>query len=213
MTALERLLAISSKALCSTVPSANVFQWLQEELGEAALQLTRLLTAKNGFFAFESALLVQPSDDIDVLPGLREWNDLTGWRKSYDCIPPRCVFFAQDLFACQFGITPAGLVRLDTETGDVTNYADDLDRWAQRILSNYDYETGWSLGRNWQRLHGPLKHGSRLLGRKPFVLGGSYVVENLVAVDATDAIEKLAELYSQIKDVPDGSKVTVRNWD
>jgi len=64
----------------------------------------------------------------------------------------------------------------------------------------------------WQEINGPLPLGSRLLAKKPFVLGGDYVAENLVAVDAVTAMEKLGGLFRQIRDVPDGKKVTISGW-
>ncbi len=45
-----------------------------------------------------------------------------------------------------------------------------------------------------------------------FSLGGDYVVENLTPVDAVIAMEKLGELDRAIRDVPDGSQVTITGW-
>jgi len=184
----------------------------QLEGGGARAELDQLLRAKNGFLAFESALLVLPSRTVHGVPGLTEWNAPHGWRRHYDSVPNDLVFFALDLFCGQFGVSSDGVLRLDLESGKTELVAADLQQWGARILANYDFETGWSLAHDWQVRFGALPIGSRLLGRKPFVLGGAYEVENLVPLPLAEAAEKLGGLYRQIRDVPDGMQITVKNW-
>ena len=128
-----------------------------------------------------------------------------------ECTIPH--LFAQDLFVGQFGITTNGIIRLDTETGRVSRHSADFDDWADRILKDYDYETGWSVGKGWQEHNGPLPTGWRLLGRVPFVLGGEFVVDNMVPMAAREAMERLTSLYQQVREnVQDGQQITVRDW-
>jgi hypothetical protein len=212
MNALHRLIEISSEKLCSKTPDPGSFERLNEELREMAEQLRQMLSTKNGCYAFENALLVLPTERVGDVPGLFEWNDPNGWQRNYATIPERCLFFAQDVFAEQFGIAKCGIIRLNTETGEVSTHSTDIEGWARKILENYDYETGWTAGKEWQNRNGPLPVGWRLLGRKPFALGGEFVADNLVAINASDAMTKLVSLYRQIKDVPDGGQVTIHNW-
>ena len=88
----------------------------------------------------------------------------------------------------------------------------DLDEWAARVLADYDLETGWSLAHDSQARNGALPVGNRLVGRTPFVLGGEYTVGNLVPLALADAAEKLGGLYGQMKDSPDGTQITLKNW-
>lgn len=39
--------------------------------------------------------------------------------------------------------------------------ADSFEKWAERILANYNVETGWLLASEWQKKHGPLEPGLR----------------------------------------------------
>jgi hypothetical protein len=94
----------------------------------------------------------------------------------------------------------------------MTLYGESLEGWAATLLENYDYETGWSAAREWQLSHGPLKPGDRLVPKRPFILGGSYEADNLVAMDGAQAMRKLASLYHQVRDVADGSTLTVKDW-
>ena len=174
--------------------------------------LSQLLAAKNGFFAFENALLVLPSAGNKAIPGIPEWNQSTSWRRHYPKLSSEILFLALDAFSCQFGIDTAGKVyRLDSETAELQDHTPDLSAWAEKILAA-DLETGWSVAKEWQEHWGPLEPGERLLGKKPFILGGDYVLENLVAVPCRPAMEKLGGLASQIADVEDGTTVTVKGW-
>lgn len=173
--------------------------------------LTSLLAKRNGLLAFEGALLLLPVQGVNGVPSLAEWNSLDGWRKEYG-IPSGCLFFGMDVFACQFGLTSDGIIRFDPETGYVVKHSDSLESWAAKILDDYDYETGWSVARDWQLKNGPLPIDGRLLGKKPFVLGGEYTAENVACVPLCDAIQKLSGLYTQLKNVPDGAHVTLRGW-
>ena len=86
------------------------------------------------------------------------------------------------------------------------------EHWAQAILANHDYLTGWSLSRDWQLINGPLRRGHRLLPRKPFALGSEYAVENLVSVPSTTAMDLYGSLHGQIRDVHGGTQITVTGW-
>src|SRR5262249_41658860 len=145
-------------------------------------ELHRLLTKKNGFYAFESSLVVLPSSSESKIPGVAEWNNPSGWRRNYEGLDRATLFFAEDAFANQYGLSHTGVLKLDPETGKVTQQAGSLRAWGRRILDDYDFETGWSVARHWQQRNGALEAGFRLLPKTPFVLGGDYVVDNLVAI-------------------------------
>ena len=204
MTAIEHLTRIASDSICPTAPASRV------SLPDS---LALLLTAKNGLFAFEGALLVLPTEGDGRIPGLFQWNDNDGWRRHYPRLPGEILFFAMDAFACQFGVSTSGAIyRLESETGDLTLHSAGLAEWAEKVMLNYDFETGWSVAKEWQEHWGPLESGERLLGKHPFVLGGDYVVENLVALPCADAMKKLGRLAEQVAAVPEGSTVTIKDW-
>jgi hypothetical protein len=170
------------------------------------------LQERNGFLAFESALHVRAFGSHDSYPGLLEWNDLQGWRRHYPSVPRDVLFFAEDALAGQFGISPNGIGRLDPESGKYASHSSMLDEWASRVLENYNFETGWELAHKWQMAHRPLKLGERLVPKQPFVLGGEFESDNLLAVLAGEAMERFGRLYQAIRNTPDGQRVTLDFW-
>jgi hypothetical protein len=88
--------------------------------------------------------------------------------------------------------------------------ADSIEAWANRIVSSYNVETGWSLSSEWQRQNGPLPRGKRLMPRTPFFLGGGYAAQNLWAGDAVEGMRFKAELAVQTRGLPEGANVKLR---
>lgn len=212
MKATEKLIDISSSPLSIEPPDKAAFETIDKCLKKKSTSLFEVLSKKNGFLAFESALQVFPSKKSQGVPGIFDWNSPDGWRRHYDEIQTPIIFFAQDLFACQFGISSSGIVRFEPESGEVNNHSGSLEEWAQKILIDYDFETGWSIGREWQERNGILSNEYRLLGKVPFVMGGEYEYNNMRAVELNEAMDKLGKLYQQIKDVQDGNVIKIKGW-
>lgn len=209
MTSEAKLLGISSEAIASSGQSPRVLKGAAGASGE----LARLLERRNGFVAFESALLVLPGQNAGQVPGLDEWNDPRGWRKHYrEVVSDDVVFFAMDALCCQFGTTSSAVVHLDPESGSLTTLSSTLEEWAALLLADYEQQTAWPLCKAWQAEHGPLGPGQRLIPLRPFVLGGDFEADNLRAMACGPALELLGRLYAQIKSAPDGSQVTVDWW-
>ncbi|WP_203716112.1 hypothetical protein [Asanoa siamensis] len=176
-------------------------------------QLARTLGERNGFFAFESALLLRPlgSSLRTAALGLTTWNAADTWKTTYHGRSFGDVtFFAEDLFGGQFGITSDAIVSLNPEVGELEHFAGSIDEWATRILDDYDVLTGYPLAHEWQRLHGPLAPGTRLVPRQPFTVGGEFEVANLVAVAEVKAMRIYGGIATTLAGVPDGSEVTFR---
>ena len=117
-----------------------------------------------------------------------------------------------DVFCGQFGFSEDSVYRLDAETGETHFHASNLETWADKILSDFDFETGWSVAHEWQLRHGALPTSTRLIPQKPFVLGGDFDSANMTAVEMGSAMCKLGSLSTSIRHVPDGSKVTIKEW-
>ena len=206
---LYRLLSIASEQLSEASPDVPTWN------GPLPLRsdLEWLISKKNGFYAFESALHVLPGGRVTGQPHLAEWNNPSGWRKLYGPKADGLLFFAQDAFASQFALSKCdGVVRLNPESGEVEPVAASLEDWARRVLDDFPFETGWTIAKEWQEEYGPLPAGRRLLPKRPFLLGGDFVANNLVAVPADRAMQMLGRLHSQIRSTPDGSVTTVRGW-
>jgi hypothetical protein len=171
--------------------------------------LSGLLARRNGFYAFESALHVFPSGQPLVAdePSSESWNSLDLWRIGYDEMALGLHFFAEDIFGEQFAIRGDEIVRFNPETGECHYHAGTIEKWAERILAHYEYETGIHLARAWQRANGPMRPGRRLLPSTPFILGGEYEVDNLFDGDAVEGMRFRADLAHQVRNVPDGATV------
>ena len=207
MSSLAKLIEIASPPLGDETPVFSPGQ-----LGDAAAPLDLLYAERNGFVAFENALLVLPFEASNGAPTVVDWNAGTSWRRHYPFAGTQVAFFAMDAFCGQYGITSNTVVKLEPETGELAAHSENLESWASKMLGDYDFETGWSVAREWQGINGPLQLTHRFLGRTPFVLGGDYMVENLVAVESYEAMERLGSLSKQIRQVPDGEQITLRGW-
>lgn len=206
MTKQLKLLSIASEPLSLPPPDDAQSQGLPH-------QLKALLQSRNGFSAFESALVVFPSRDSMGVPGIHEWNDLAGWRYHYqDVMASEDCCFAQDLFGLQFVIGKSGVARLNPESGNVVFYAKSIEGWAKRLLENYEEDTAWPLAHEWQILNGVLPPHMRLLPKVPFILGGEYEADNLVAVECHQAMGYWSKLCNAVRNVPDGQSVSLTGW-
>ena len=203
-TNVERLISISSEPLAPR-PENRPTVLDQFTLGS---ELFKLLEKKNGFYAFESALHVfpltgQPSSDLS----LEDWNSESLWRSEYGDLAKGLLFFAEDALQNQFCLSSKGIVHFLSETGQHSDFADSIENWAERILSNYELHTRWPMLRQWQEVHGALTPRKRLMPKIPFFLGGRHDLDNLWAGDAVEGMRLKADIALQTRDLPDGAEV------
>lgn len=192
-------------------PTAPDLERMVEAYDQAIVRhLHAMLEMKNGFYAFESALHVLSDSSTIREQGLLEWNSDELWRRNYDRMCDGALFFAEDVFGTQFCLRSGSVCTFDPETGSFEAMAENLENWATKILDDYDLWTGHRLARDWQSIHGPIPIGFRLLPLTPFVLGGEFVVENLHAVESVKGMKLRASIAVQIRDLPDGAKVTLQ---
>lgn len=175
--------------------------------------LAALLAARNGFSAFESALHVFHTGGKEESGSLEAWNAATGWRSDYEGLDEGLLFFAEDVFGIQFAIRDELIYTFDPETGGREVCARSIEEWAGKILDNYDELTGFPLAHQWQMENGRLPAGARLVPKIPLVLGGTFELDNLYAMDAADSMTMRASIAKQIRDLPDGTTVTFRVTD
>ena len=207
MTSIEKLLSIASEPLASK-PMSMPELFRAYALGP---ELFLMLEGENGFYAFESALHVLPlTDDQDT--GLLGWNGGSLWRSEYQDLAEGLLFFAEDILQDQFCLSSksAGVFRFHAETGQTVHFADSVETWAARILSDYRRETGYPFAEQWQTKNGPLPRGKRLMPKKPFFLGGEYSIENMWAGNALDGMRLKGELAMQTRHLPEGSNVQLK---
>ncbi len=195
-TAIQELLRAASSALSKS--SCNI------------AKLDPLLSQRNGFYAFKQALHVFPCDKDQGFIDIASWNDPDVWVGSYEGYADGMLFFAEDVFGCQFGINDNGIYTFDPETADREWFATDCEAWAAKLLSDWNLYTGYSLASEWQTENGPLESGYRLVPKIPFVLNGDFASSNLYAMESSAAMKLRSSIAAQIRGKADGTKVTFR---
>jgi hypothetical protein len=212
-SSIQKLAEIGSKPLMPT---------FDEKVGEEVLvkagargDLLELLTLKNGFYAFESALHVLPvaRDDWFNEQDLQRWNDPKLWKYAYgeQSNLDGLILFAEDVIGVQFGFLCDRIVRFDPETGETEEMCSTLDEWAEMVLSDYETELGYPLAHEWQKKNGPLLSGNRLIPIVPLIAKeSSFDPGNFYQLEAVKGMLARADLAMQLKSVPEGQAVTIK---
>lgn len=204
MENIPSLIELASDPIGSGFDEASLPQSLNKEA-------VKLLSIKDGFYAFEGALMIRPARDTPSVLGLLTWNSFDLWKSHYSDIGidiQGYTFFGENIFGEQFFLADDWVGQFDPETGEVHKIAENLDAWAGEIIADRDYLTGHGLARQWQKMHGRLPEGSRLIPKIPFVLEGEFEVSNLLAKSELEAITIRAQLASQLAGLKDGETIT-----
>jgi len=88
-----------------------------------------------------------------------------------------------------------------------------LGAWANEVMADYHFRTGYPLAHEWQMANAPLVRGMRLLPKVPFVCGGKYEAENLYSLTDVKGMSFRASIANQIRDLPDGAEIVLKNTD
>ena len=204
----RRLIESASEPLCLSPPSLSTAS--VDLFGPTINDLIETLGQKNGFYAFCAALHVFPSGCLNAPMDLERWNAKTLWVCEYGALTRGYLFFAEDVFGVQFGIRDGAIYKFDPEPGELAPFANSFEEWASRIVDDSEFETGYPLLLEWEKLNGLLPRSKRLLPKQPFILGGEYAATNLYAAGAVAGMKVRAEMWRQLKDHPDGTTVQLK---
>jgi hypothetical protein len=202
MSAIDQLLSIASKPIAparGAGPAALA--------GDRGRELLELLRARNGFYAFFSALHVFPLGKTGGEVDLESWNSQTLWRDAYAHLAAGCLFFAEDIFGGQFCLKDDAVFVFDPETGEQTRSGGTLEEWAQHVLLEHDTLCGTPLAREWQERYGALPPGRRLVPKMPFVLGGEFAIDNLYVGDPVEGMRFRGALAQHLRALPEGAPI------
>lgn len=99
------------------------------------------------------------------------------------------------------------VVKVSPESGDeeVVCNARDFD-----FSSLDDYWTAKTLEVEWESLNGAVGGDHFLVPITPFVLGGDFVVANLMKVPAAEAVNLYRQIRAQVKGAPDGTAISIK---
>jgi hypothetical protein len=208
---LQKLLSLSSPPL--SAQNASLDMSLRTFAGALADELSEVLGAKNGFYAFESALHVFPAGETESGISLSDWNSFGLWKSHYGEDLTSVIFFAEDIFGEQFAIKDSGVFRFDPETYEFSYISESLELWAREILEDYENQTGYTAAQSWKNIHGPIPPGYRLIPKMPFILDGSFEIDNLRVEDPISAMHFRAELANKIRNLPDGATIEIHITD
>jgi len=115
--------------------------------------------------------------------------------------------FAADAFGDLYAVHGDIIVKVETETNTAEVVSATVESWAYSVLADPDVELGEDFLRRWESKNGPLPRGQRLYPRIPFIFGGEFDLENVVAASFEEMLRFRAYLVEQTKDLPDGAKV------
>jgi len=109
-------------------------------------ELEGMLRLKNGFYAYESALLVRPFRNASAPLGLVEWNSPQLWKANYAEELSNALFFAEDVFGGQYCIHENKICTFEPETGLISPMSASLDDWASEGDGRLSISDGASAG-------------------------------------------------------------------
>jgi hypothetical protein len=171
-------------------------------------EVGEVLDRKNGFYALESALHVFPAGGVELPErSLQQWNSPGLWTACYPGGVADVFYFAEDIFGGQFGLLGSRVYSLDPETGEISQFSQNVRGWCVDLLERYNYATGYAIGHVWQEKHGALRPGHRLMPRIPFCLGGGFSADNVVPVESVASMRYRASIAKQINKMSDGVKI------
>lgn len=206
-----KLLEIASDPIVKSSQFSESDSRIFEE-NTLADDLLKLLLRRNGFYAFESALLVRPITSTVPPLGIVQWNKDEMWKTEYRLKRnlSELLFFAEDIFGTQFCLSHDNISSFEPESGELKYIASNLDDWAAWILEDYKVRTGWPLAHIWQKQHGPISPGTKLLPKVPLILGGKIAVEQMYEVNDIESMRFRADIANQLANCPDGTKVVIK---
>ena len=196
----------SANEIISAAPP-HLDRWTRRHAGARLPELEHIYRHKNGFLAFDRALRFFAADAHVHDLSVSRWNSPRLWRDHYGKLADDLLFFADDIFGGQFCVKEGRVFSFEPETGLLEPLADDLEGWAELMLTETDYYTGRPLAAAWQEQFGVLESTQRLIPTLLFTLGGEYSLANLTAKDATLGMKIRGPIAQKIYGLPDGTKI------
>lgn len=113
---------------------------------------------------------------------------------------------AVNVFGEPFFEVGGAVIKVSPETGDeeAVTPIGDFD-----FATLDDYWTASTLKLDWESQNGPIGDDYFLVPITPFVLGGEFVVANLMKIPLEEAIALYRQIRAQISGRPDGAKVSI----
>ena len=197
-----KLLFNASKALCEAPMQHS------DQKNDNEIQLIKLLSLRNGFYAFGKALLFRPMGGNNNCPmNIEKWNHSETWKCYYVDDFKNDIFFAEDIFGIQFAIHLNEIYLFDPETAKWRYLAKTMEEFIKLIIAKPSDFTGDVFESAWEQINGPLHIGCRLIPKIPFVCGGEFEVKNFISLPDEKGMRIRAGISNQIAGIKDGEKI------
>ena len=170
----------------------------------------QFLQRRNGGYFLGSALHVFGACAEPQSHSIAAWNAPELWRSAFGDATGNLVYFAEDAFGDQFGLSPDGKVGVfRAETSVIEEIADDFDQWLLIVVEAPDELLSRGVVASWIASHGHLPYGSQLQAYPPFVFAESPEAVDLAAVDAVENMRFHGAISEEIANIPDGARVKI----
>lgn len=116
---------------------------------------------------------------------------------------------AMDAFGGLYVSSGHGAAKIDPETAETSQRFASVGECATFIESNARVETGWPLWLDWIDHHGTIEWPMRLVPITPFVLGGTFGIDNLEAASWEEAFDRYNRLSLKLHGIQDGNKISL----
>ncbi|WP_315921076.1 hypothetical protein [Mesorhizobium sp. SP-1A] len=158
------------------------------------------LDKESGSSLLSSVMLAGILDQIDFLKGypLTKLSGVKRWK-----------VVALDVFGDFFVRSGGKIYFIRTETGKIEETWSSYDDWLKAVIDNPDEVVGLEFLLAWEEENGRLPDGHRLTPKVPFILGGTYDFDNIVACPLAHIMQLRTALATQLVDVPDGGRVKI----
>jgi hypothetical protein len=166
--------------------------------------LTSILFQTNGFILHHGALHVRGASREPSWHSIGyAWHGSHSFHCLYESINAADIPFAQDQLGDQFLLRDGAVIKLLAESDEVEPLSENLHIFFREVENDIENFLNVSLEKR-------LEPGKLWLAIPPFVLQESATGATLKSVEALEVIQFHADLARQIRDVPDGEKVTIK---
>lgn len=133
------------------------------------------------------------------------------FNKYYKDLISDIFLFGEDVFGNQFGFLRDGkIILVNIETANAEFTLNNFDDFVTQFFENMDYYSGSSILEKWLVKYGAIGEFKKLCPLKPFVIGGSYEIDNFYALEKEELFKFNSYLARQIKDLPDGAEIQIK---
>lgn len=173
--------------------------------------LAGLLRQINGFIQFHGGLHVRGACHQPDWHSLREaWDGADAFWRLYPAVHQTDVPFAEDCLGDQFLLRDGVTHRLAAETGEVESLGVGLREFFEAVAADPVEFLSLQPLLQHQQDGGQLEPGQLLAAFPPFCIGESADGVSLTAISTGERRSFLADLATQLRDVPDGGEIVFR---